>query len=302
MIVASLMAIIFALSLFGNLLTCYVIYDDKTMHTTTNYYLFNLAISDVTLTFAIMFELAGDVYFTYSPSEWVCKMQWFSVTCLWNNTVLTMTALAIERYKAIVHPLNIKSNPSIMKKRVMKVIALLWTVAIILTLPEMLIVTLRKYRQTIACFVIPTPLARILNGVLAIVTFFIPLIIMIFVYSMIIYKVNTRQKNLGHRNVTKKMNTLIAGLMVSFLICWTPYFVERTLLAVLHPNQLLKLAEWWSLLVRLVIINSWLSVILNPLIFSLVSTKFRKALKNLWNSKIRRNSNTTLHHIGFMQQ
>lgn len=39
-------AIIFIAGVLGNVITCVVIYKNKTMHTATNYYLFNLAVSD----------------------------------------------------------------------------------------------------------------------------------------------------------------------------------------------------------------------------------------------------------------
>lgn len=45
--------VVFIISLVGNVLTCVVIYYDKTMHTATNYYLFDLAVSDLLVTFPI---------------------------------------------------------------------------------------------------------------------------------------------------------------------------------------------------------------------------------------------------------
>lgn len=42
-------AVIFIAGILGNLITCLVIYRNKSMHTATNFYLFNLAISDLTL-------------------------------------------------------------------------------------------------------------------------------------------------------------------------------------------------------------------------------------------------------------
>ncbi|XP_073948884.1 neuropeptides capa receptor-like isoform X1 [Choristoneura fumiferana] len=289
---ATFICIMFVLSLFGNGLTCYVIYNDKSMHTATNYYLFNLAVSDSILTFAIMSELVDETSASVYPySEWVCQVQWFSVACLWNNTMLTMTALAVERYIAIWHPLKLKSTP--VWRRMIKIIILLWLMAIAESVPEMLSVTLIKSRQTTVCFVVPTPLARIVNGVLAIVTFVIPLLIMTFVYARIVIKVNTRQIKLklnvsSQKNNSGKVNKLMVAMTLSFVICWMPYFIERMLIAVLDPHKLLNLAEFWGFLVKLVIINGWISVVLNPILFSLVSTKFRRALKTLWYVKIRR--------------
>lgn len=48
-LVIILYAVIFLAGILGNLITCLVIYRNKSMHTATNYYLFNLAISDLTL-------------------------------------------------------------------------------------------------------------------------------------------------------------------------------------------------------------------------------------------------------------
>lgn len=45
-------AIIFIAGILGNVITCVVIATNKTMHTATNYYLFNLAVSD---TFILLF-------------------------------------------------------------------------------------------------------------------------------------------------------------------------------------------------------------------------------------------------------
>lgn len=44
-----LYAIIFIAGLLGNVITCIVISRNKCMHTATNYYLFNLAVSDLLL-------------------------------------------------------------------------------------------------------------------------------------------------------------------------------------------------------------------------------------------------------------
>lgn len=42
-------SLIFVAGILGNVITCAVIYRNKSMHTATNYYLFNLAISDLIL-------------------------------------------------------------------------------------------------------------------------------------------------------------------------------------------------------------------------------------------------------------
>lgn len=48
-------AIIFIAGILGNVITCTVISRNKAMHTATNYYLFNLAVSDLVLLLAGMY-------------------------------------------------------------------------------------------------------------------------------------------------------------------------------------------------------------------------------------------------------
>ncbi|XP_059049616.1 neuromedin-U receptor 2-like [Achroia grisella] len=284
------MLIIFVIGVTGNLLTCIVIYLDKNMHTATNYYLFNLAISDFIVSFGILLEVdiiwyMRNFYFfqDYDLGNAVCKIHFFLVVTLWNNGILIMTTLAIERYIAIWHPLLLKSTPVL--RRVMKTIILIWTIAILETLPELWNVSLINTDQSPICFVVPTRLAKVINAVSGLVTFVIPLGIMTFVYSMIAFKVNVRHTSdsrdriFNHRNNRSKVNKLIVALTLSFLVCWLPFFALRVLLVMSSSEMLTKFAERWELWLSIASINNWFSIILNPLLFSLMSTKFRRALK-----------------------
>lgn len=52
----SLYILIFFVGLFGNSLVCYVVFRDKSMHSVTNFFITNLALSDILLcTFAVPF-------------------------------------------------------------------------------------------------------------------------------------------------------------------------------------------------------------------------------------------------------
>ncbi|KAL0880653.1 hypothetical protein ABMA27_001875 [Loxostege sticticalis] len=303
----SMMLIVFVVGVLGNLVTCLVIYYDRNMHTATNYYLFNVAISDFILAFGILLELrsyrktnlgtGSDYRYVYEEfGDLICKVHSFFVVALMNNGILTLTVLAVERYIAIWHPLLLKRKP--IWRRVMKVIALIWIVAICEALPEVWTMALIKTEKLAICFIVPTTFARLLNGVLALVTFVIPLSIMLFVYSMIAFKVNviqrknSRDKIFNQRDNRSRVNKLIA-LTVSFLVCWLPYFTIRLLIFASNMRHTPWYAQNWDLLLMVCSFNSWFSIVLNPMLFSLMSTKFRKALKMLWTTKIRRSPEMT---------
>ncbi|XP_061730015.1 neuromedin-U receptor 2-like [Cydia pomonella] len=291
------MCFIIVISLFINVLICLVIYFDKTMHTVTNYYLFSLAVCDLMLTFALLFVLHELSFDGTYLSETVCKIQYFGVICLWNYSILTMTALSIERYIAICHPLRIKASPKL--QRVIKIISLILLVAAAETMPEMISVALvsMKPPQTLTCFTVPTVYARVVNGVLAILTFFIPLLIITTSYFMIIVKVNSSRQNdlsngrFSHRSPRGRVNKLILAMTVAFLVCWMPHFIIRVFLAVMDPMEIINKTKWLIIIFKMITISGWFCVIVNPIIFSLVSTKFRRALKGLWRSKIRKRRN-----------
>jgi neuromedin U receptor 1 len=238
------MFITFVVGVFGNLLTCVVIYCDRTMHTATNYYLFNLAVSDLLVAFGILLEVAGylkgESIIEHEVGNIVCKVHFFLVVTLWNNGIMIMTALAIERYIAIWHPLLLTSRP--VWRRVIKIIVLIWTIAILETLPEVWTVSLIK-TSSFTCFIIPSTFAIWLNGILGFINFILPLTIMIFVYTMIAFKVNVtlhsnpKDKIFNQRNNKSKVNKLIGKIVIFHTILHTIFTGVSELISIIHLSN-----------------------------------------------------------------
>ncbi|XP_053616438.1 neuromedin-U receptor 2-like [Plodia interpunctella] len=284
------MTVIFCAGMVGNMLTCWVIYRDRSMHTVTNYYLFNLAVSDLVVLLAMLVELTFYFGVFPYPDPWgdvMCKVHGFVVVALWNNGILIMTAVAVERYAAIVHPLAVQGR--CVKRRVARVMAAVWSVAVLETLPDVFTMKLLRTRRALVCSVTLSQYSRVVNAVAAVVTFLLPLAVMMYVYIAIAVTVHARQKDSygnntfnNNRNNSKKVNKLIFVLTLSFLVCWLPYFSLRLLVAFGGPPLLLVWAQYWELYYEVVTVSAWFSSVLNPLIFSLMSTKFQRALKTLW--------------------
>ncbi|XP_054088296.1 pyrokinin-1 receptor-like, partial [Zeugodacus cucurbitae] len=98
--------LIFVAGVLGNLITCIVISRNKFMHTATNFYLFNLAVSDLTL---LLSGAPQDVYSYWYPNAFsfgdvLCILGSVLTETATNATVLTITAFTVERYIAICHP------------------------------------------------------------------------------------------------------------------------------------------------------------------------------------------------------
>nr|XP_006811895.1 PREDICTED: G-protein coupled receptor 54-like [Saccoglossus kowalevskii] len=112
------------IGIVGNALVIVVILKNKQMRTVTNYYILNLAISDVAyLTCAVPFSATSHV------SEWVfgefmCKFSFYAIQVTVQATCITLTAMSVDRYYAIVHPL--KSLKTRTPKVAISAIAAIW--------------------------------------------------------------------------------------------------------------------------------------------------------------------------------
>lgn len=100
--------VIFALGFFGNIILLWLILVNRAFHTPINYYLVNLSISDLLI---LALGLPHDLYmmwnrYPYPFEEVTCRLRALLAEASMISSVLTITALTIERYIAIIHPLS----------------------------------------------------------------------------------------------------------------------------------------------------------------------------------------------------
>ncbi|KAK3738027.1 hypothetical protein RRG08_067194, partial [Elysia crispata] len=112
--------IIFITGIIGNVCTCVVIVKNKYMRTVTNYYLFNLSVSDLLL---LIIGLPHETYDTwhsypYLLGETFCRLRYLASETSGYVSILTITAFTVERYMAICHPIRCPTQvrvPSVTK-------------------------------------------------------------------------------------------------------------------------------------------------------------------------------------------
>lgn len=119
----------------GNVCTCIVIARNRYMHTATNFYLVNLALSDLLL---LVLGLPLETYTFWSAYPWVfgeafCVMRTVAAETSTYASILTITAFTVERYVAICHPMWIQTKCSL--QRAARVIAVIWAVAGVCAVP-----------------------------------------------------------------------------------------------------------------------------------------------------------------------
>jgi len=245
-------------SLFGNFLILFVFYYDKTMRISTNFFIFNLAICDL----AILFSSAWVQILLMVNDNWLlgkhfCKISYYLQMVLIISSVLTLTAISYDRYKAILYPLKSATTDS--RNKHCFIIASIWIASFILSIPtyfyrtyveinvlgdlqitcgtienSMLILN-RVNKNLDACFFILTIIFKRLYFLFNILfLFFFPLLIMAILYIVIIKKLwkNCNSSELfacasnKHRLIrkNKKIILMLVLIFVTFFICWLVLF------------------------------------------------------------------------------
>ncbi|XP_039751409.1 pyrokinin-1 receptor-like [Pararge aegeria] len=87
----------------------------------------------------------------------------------------------------------------------------------------------------------------------------------------------------GKQNRNKAVK-MLAAVAASFIICWSPYTVLRIM--ILIPNlSYHEHYNLWRVFIYLSSINSYMSAAVNPILYGLMSRRFRRAFKDLLQGK-----------------
>lgn len=137
--------LIFIAGVIGNLSTCIVISRNRSMHTTTNFYLFSLAISDVLL---LVSSMPPEIYtiwvkYPYVFGEAFCIVRGIFCEMATNATVLIITTFSVERYLAICHPFVSHKMPGL--RRCVLIIISIWFTSLVLAIPQALQFEVKQY-------------------------------------------------------------------------------------------------------------------------------------------------------------
>lgn len=134
--VTSVYLFIFLTGLSGNLLTCAVIAKHKKMRNPTNLYLLSLAVSDLLV---LLFGMPLELYdlwqnYPFPFGEGGCYFKTFLFETVCFASILNVTALSVERYIAVVHPLKTRYLST--NRHAKRVIGVLWAASMVCAVPN----------------------------------------------------------------------------------------------------------------------------------------------------------------------
>ncbi|ESO94526.1 hypothetical protein LOTGIDRAFT_62145, partial [Lottia gigantea] len=130
-----LFCIVGFVGIIGNLMVIYIILSDRKMRkSVTNMLILNLALADSII---MLFGVPEIVLFMLNKG-WLlglvmCKLQRTLLVCGLYSSVLTLVAVCVERYIAIVFP--IRAHLLCTKRRILMVIVLIWILSVLCGIP-----------------------------------------------------------------------------------------------------------------------------------------------------------------------
>uniref|UniRef100_A0A3P9MPZ1 Neuropeptide FF receptor 1 n=1 Tax=Oryzias latipes TaxID=8090 RepID=A0A3P9MPZ1_ORYLA len=302
---------IFLLCMVGNILVCLIVLENRCMRTVTNLFILNLAISDLLVgIFCIPTTLVDNLITGWPFSNTVCKMSGFVQGVSVSASVFTLVAIAVERFRCIVYPLQPKLTLLVAKVAIVSI----WVLAVVILCPAAVALTVEKvpfhymvhnndFNQTLPLYTCYENFAnpqmrKIYTAVLFAHIYLLPLAVITLMYISIGVKlcssvVANREPQLanirrhGQQMVSQKKIKVVKMLVVVtllFMVSWLPLWtlmmmtdyggLDRDQLDLL-TSYIFPFAHW------LAFSNS--SV--NPIVYGYYNKNFKRGFQSVCKSR-----------------
>ncbi|NXO78884.1 NPFF2 protein, partial [Sitta europaea] len=136
--------LIFLLCMVGNGGVCFIILWSKHMHTVTNLFILNLAVSDLLVgLFCMPTTLLDSIIAGWPFGSLVCKMSGMVQGISVSASVFTLVAIAVDRFRRIVHPFKQKLTVP----TAVAIIVAIWLLAVAIMCPLAALLQVREEKR-----------------------------------------------------------------------------------------------------------------------------------------------------------
>ncbi|XP_073494346.1 melanopsin-B-like isoform X3 [Phyllobates terribilis] len=286
--IGSCILVIGSVGVIGNLLVLYAFYCNKKLRTAPNYFIMNLAISDL-----LMSATQAPVCFMNSFNrQWIldgiaCNIYAFCGALFGITSMMTLLAIAVDRYLVITKPLQSIQWSS--KKRTMQVIVLVWLYSLVWSMAPLL--GWSSYVPEglmISCtwdYVTSTTANKSYTMMLCCCVFFIPLLVILHCYLLMFLAIRSTSRNVqklascGRQTFLSpsiknewKMAKIAFVIIAVYVLSWSPYACVTLIAWAGHGKSLTP----YSKTVPAVIAKA--SAIYNPIIYGIIHPKYRETI------------------------
>ncbi|CAM1293238.1 tkr-3 (predicted) [Pycnogonum litorale] len=235
------------LAVAGNGCIIIIVATSRRMHSVTNYFIANLAVSDIVIgLFAIPIHLQAALLRRWHLPEFMCPLFPFAEDLSVNVSIFTLSAIALDRYRAIMYPLEGRMS----KKKAKIIMCAIWILATGFSLPYAVTYRVTTFQNIVTgerkrfCFnaVIPRMVWKIYANLLVTVQYLIPSVILCSAYTKMALQLwgsSVPGNAQGLRDAIlirnkKKVIKMLFTVLVLFSLCWIPYQTFNIVKA-LHP-------------------------------------------------------------------
>lgn len=285
----ALFFIVLSLNYIGNILVMLVIVTDKKFHSAMNGLFVNMAFSDfLSGVFSLFWYLVNKVTPEWR-SEFVCRVVAANSFTVLSGfvSIFTLTAITLERYNAVVKPLEARMS----WLRFKLVLLLIWAMAVLFSSPYFIFIDyIGSDDNTGLCMYVLVPGWRrqLLTTSVFVFTYICPNAVICVVYLKIVKHLWFTKENIsmkGSRQALlrsrKKITKLLGSILIVFNFCMFPNFVVDFMLS-------FGVIGYGHTFAHIVFLVQLVSTCVNPFIFFIQSNQFRHRLMNLLCCKTRK--------------
>lgn len=276
-------SVVFPIGFISNFVALIVFLRFTPKKSANTVFMTNLAISDASFSLTLPFRLV--YYFRggqWDFPDWFCRWCVFSFYVNLYTSVLFLTGLSVLRYFAVLHPMRHKTLATV--RRASLSCFAIWIFVAFLSTPFLMSGTLKR-EDKIICFepgnITSWKRIFILNYVGVSFGFVIPFIIILVCYGCIFYKLVKGRKVGDQKRITRRRSVcLIVVVLSTFLLCFLPYHVIRTVhLHAIVSKQDCQVREY---LLKVLVISLCMAAsnsCFNPLLYYFAGETFRKSVR-----------------------
>ena len=296
-ILASTISLVSVASFIGNSLVTITFLMDTSLRTSTNYFIVNMAISDLLISLtnwplsATEGILPRKHMIEGSTATFVCKFGHYFRAISQAVSVLSLLLIVVDRYIAIVLPFQ---SILVTSRRRAAFLLFTWIFPLLIAFPYVWTskIVIEGHQTDCRTFVSWNKIERAVFYAVGFLIFYcVPLISIIVLYSRIMKSLrrarpgeegqkrqNTKKRSLHQNRIVMTISICIVS---AFFLCWTPLCVYIVLKKIFPASFFVE--DPCMLLISLFFyVFPTLSTVLNPLIIFVSSSRFSRAFKEMF--------------------
>ncbi|XGW35789.1 hypothetical protein V3C99_019181 [Haemonchus contortus] len=295
--------VILLIGLLGNILAISVLRKHPLMKTHSSIYIMNLAMADlITLCVGLPFELIMN----WSQYPWpfpdlFCNLKALIAETTNYVSIITILLFSIERYIAVCHPfVFVKIKP--LRQNVHKVLCAAWLVSALCASPfgfyhradyilkdwpgtknnkpvlssKMCMVAVLFDRSSKLMY-------KFIFHLSALLFFVVPLSIIFVLHILIAFHVRSSRKGVNRSDHVDEGNFrltfILVSIVIALFICHVPFQIQRLSFFYFENEQVVSTLNQYLFFISGFLF--YLAPIVNPILYNVVSARFRKASKDI---------------------